>query len=72
VEWDAEIINERPNEMIAWRSLQGSLVSTAGSVHFKDAAEGRGTVIDVDLRYDAPGGAAGAAVAGWTAAGGAA
>jgi uncharacterized membrane protein len=65
IEWDAEIINERPNELIAWRSIDGSLVSTAGSVHFSDASVGPGTQIDVDLRYDAPGGAASAAVAGF-------
>jgi len=65
VEWEAEIVNERPDELIAWRSLEGSLVSTAGSVHFRDADNGRGTVIEVELRYDAPGGAAGAAVAGF-------
>jgi uncharacterized membrane protein len=65
IEWDAEIINERPNELIAWRSTDGSLVSTAGSVHFSDASVGPGTQIDVDLRYDAPGGAASAAVAGF-------
>ncbi len=34
VEWDAEIINERENEMVAWRSLPGGDIETAGSVHF--------------------------------------
>jgi uncharacterized membrane protein len=38
VEWDAEIINDRPNEVIAWRSLEGSDVNTAGSVHFESAS----------------------------------
>src|SRR5437764_523605 len=32
-EWNAEVINDRPNELIAWRSLPGSQVDTAGSVH---------------------------------------
>src|SRR5690348_70331 len=30
VEWDAEIITDRPNELIGWRSLPGSQVDTAG------------------------------------------
>jgi uncharacterized membrane protein len=42
VEWDAEIINERENELIAWRSLPGSDVDTAGSVHFSPAPGQRG------------------------------
>jgi uncharacterized membrane protein len=63
VEWDAEIINERPNELIAWRSLEGSEVRTAGSVHFRPAPAGRGTEIHVSLKYDPPAGKAGAFVA---------
>src|SRR2546423_15606848 len=42
VEWDAEIINEIPNELIAWKSLPGSDVDSAGSVRFKDAPGERG------------------------------
>ena len=34
VEWDAEIINEVENKLLAWRSLPGSDVVTAGSVNF--------------------------------------
>ncbi len=63
VEWDAEIINEIPNELIAWRSLDGSEVDNAGSVHFRTASGGRGTEVNVVLRYDPPGGAIGAVVA---------
>lgn len=56
VEWDAEIYNERPNEMIAWRSLEGADVTNAGSVHFEQAPGGRGTQVKVILNYNAPGG----------------
>lgn len=63
VEWDAEVYNEKENEMIAWRSLEGADVASAGSVHFTPAAAGRGTVVRVVLKYDPPGGAVGAAVA---------
>jgi uncharacterized membrane protein len=62
VEWDAEIHNELPNELIAWRSLPGSEVDHAGSVHF-DPLPGGGTEVRVILRYDPPGGRAGAVVA---------
>lgn len=66
VEWDAEIITERPNELIGWRSLEGSTVDTAGSVHFKAAPQGRGTEVKVVLSYNPPAGRVGHALA-WLA-----
>ncbi len=62
VEWDAEIHNEITNELIAWRSLPGSEVDHAGSVHFSPAGNGA-TEVRVILRYDPPAGRLGAAVA---------
>jgi uncharacterized membrane protein len=62
-EWDAEIHNETPGEMIAWRSLPGGDVATAGSVHFTPAMGGRGTEVRVNERFSLPGGQLGAAVA---------
>jgi uncharacterized membrane protein len=62
-EWDAEVINERESEMIAWRSLEGSEVNTAGSVHFERGLGGSGTDIRVTLKYDPPAGKMGAAIA---------
>ncbi|HSP36114.1 MAG TPA: SRPBCC family protein [Thermoanaerobaculia bacterium] len=62
-EWDAEIINEVPNELIGWRSVDGSRVDNAGSVHFTRAARGRGTEVHVILRYDPPAGIIGATIA---------
>ena len=60
-EWDAEIINEIPNELIGWRSVDGSNVNNAGSVHFNRTP--RGTEVKVVLRYDPPAGLVGAAIA---------
>lgn len=62
VEWDAEIINEIANELIGWRSLEGSQVENAGSVHFKDLP-GRGTEVRVLLQYNPPAGLVGATIA---------
>ncbi len=63
VEWDAEIYNEKENELIAWRSLEGADVDNAGSVRFESAPGGRGTVVRVSLKYDPPAGIIGAAIA---------
>ncbi|MDB6053738.1 MAG: cyclase/dehydrase [Verrucomicrobiales bacterium] len=56
VEWDAVVINETLNELIAWRTVEGSDVSHAGSVRFKPAPGNRGTEVTVKFEYDAPGG----------------
>lgn len=61
VEWDARIIKEIENERIAWQSVEGSTVATAGSVHFD--GDSRGTIVRVRLQYNPPAGKAGAAVA---------
>ena len=61
--WEAEIVNEIPNELIGWRSVDGSRVDNAGSVHFDRARGGRGTKVKVVLRYDPPAGKLGAAFA---------
>jgi uncharacterized membrane protein len=63
VEWDAEIISDVPNEMIAWRSLQGSDVANEGSVRFAAAPGDRGTEVRVEFLYEAPAGKLGAAIA---------
>jgi uncharacterized membrane protein len=62
VEWDAEIHNDVPGELLAWRSLPGSEVDHAGSVHFEPESSDY-TLVRVILRYDPPAGKLGAAVA---------
>ncbi len=62
-EWEAQIFNERPNELISWRSLGGSEVDTAGSIHFQPAPDGRGTEVRVVLKYNPPFGKLGSSVA---------
>ena len=63
VEWDAEIINEIPNELIGWRTLDGADVISAGSVRFKPAPGDRGTEVRVRLQYLPPAGKLGARLA---------
>jgi uncharacterized membrane protein len=63
LEWDAEIINERENELIAWQSLPGAAVPNAGSVWFEDAPGG-GTRLKVAMEVAAPAGELGVIVAG--------
>jgi len=60
VEWDAEIFNEIDNRLLAWRSLPGSDVITAGSVNFDAVRGGRSTQVSVNLQYQPPAGKTGA------------
>lgn len=63
VEWDAEVTEDQPNQLIAWRSLPGAQVDSAGSVRFEPATGGRGTLVRVSFSYNPPAGVVGAAVA---------
>lgn len=63
VAWEAEIINERESELIAWRSLPGGDIETAGSVHFRQLENDRGTAVVVSMKYNPPAGKLGATVA---------
>jgi uncharacterized membrane protein len=63
VEWQAEVIEEVPNELIAWQSLEDGGVDNAGVVRFMPAPGGRGTEIHLDMDYATPGGAVGATIA---------
>ena len=60
VEWDAEIVNEVPNEIIAWKSIRAPDVANAGAVNFSDAPDGRGTIVRVRMDYEPPAGRFGA------------
>ncbi len=62
IQWDAEIIKDVKNEMIAWQTVEGSSIDHAGSVHF-EAIEDGGTRMRVVLRYDPPADKLGAVIA---------
>lgn len=59
--WEAEIINDIPGQLIGWRSLPGSAMHHAGSVHF-DERDGR-THVRVVLEYAPPARYVGASLA---------
>ena len=64
VEWDAEIINEIQNKVLAWKSLPGGDVVSAGSVTFEPArGNDSGTQLTVTLQYEPPAGRFGRLVA---------
>jgi len=63
VTWDAELINDVPNEVIAWKTIDTKLIDHAGSVRFERAPDGRGTIVRVSMQYAPPAGEVGHALA---------
>lgn len=63
VEWDAQLVEDVPGELIAWRSQEGARVSNHGRVRFAPAPGDQGTEVHVEIRYDPPAGRVGAVVA---------
>jgi uncharacterized membrane protein len=66
VEWDAVIVNEVPNEIIAWKSIRDPDVANAGAVNFSDGPDGRGTIVRVTMDYESPAGRFGAMLTNFT------
>jgi uncharacterized membrane protein len=58
VEWDAEITKIVPNQLIAFKSLEGSAIEQAGLIHFTATSEGD-TCVDIKMSYNPPAGAIG-------------
>jgi uncharacterized membrane protein len=63
VEWDAEILEERENRRIAWRSMEGSEIRNDGVVLFEPLTGDRTTELRVRISYGMPAGRMGKAFA---------
>lgn len=53
--WESEIIEDKENEIIQWRSMPGSRVKNSGSLVLKEKEGGDATEATVELRYKPPG-----------------
>jgi uncharacterized membrane protein len=62
IEFDAEVTQIVPNQIFAWRTIEGSLVGHGGLVHFDTTADGR-TRIHIRMSYNPPGGWVGHGIA---------
>lgn len=61
--WNAEITREEQDSYIGWQSVEGSMVDNAGKVEFRDALNGSGTEITVEISYFPPAGSLGHGIA---------
>lgn len=62
IEFDAEVTDIVPNQVFAWRSVEGAPVAHAGIVRFEPADAG-GTRVHIRMSYNPPGGWLGHGVA---------
>lgn len=53
VEWEVEIVDDQPNERIAWRAVNRRL-RNGGWVEFRDAGAGRGTEVRAMIVIEPP------------------
>lgn len=63
LKWEAAIVADKPNERIAWRSLEGAELQNYGHVTFRPAPGARGTEVHVEFGFDPPLGVLGAGIA---------
>jgi uncharacterized membrane protein len=55
VKFDAELTRVIPNELLAWRTVEGSTVGHAGIIDFEPTPDGR-TLLNIRMTYNPPGG----------------
>jgi uncharacterized membrane protein len=54
VTWEAEIVDEEPGRVLAWRTVGDADVRHGGRVEFFEATGNRGTVVAARMSYESP------------------
>lgn len=62
-EWEAEIVDDVPGEVIAWCSTPDAALEHSGAVQFEPTPDQRGTLVRVEIEYQPPGGLIAASLA---------
>lgn len=63
LEWRAKLVEETPNEVLAWQSVQGSDIFNEGYLTFESVFNGQGTELHARIVYRPPAGEVGARIA---------
>lgn len=58
IDWEAEIVQEEENSLIAWQSLPEADIHNSGEVRFEDAPDGN-TIVEALISYRPPAGGIG-------------
>lgn len=63
--WTARLLEDRPDELIAWQSIEGTDIYNEGYVTFRPVFDGEATEMHVRIIYRPPAGEVGARIAGF-------
>lgn len=63
VQWVSRLVNDVPNELIAWTTVDADDFASTGSIRFLPEPGGRGTIVSATLQYNLTGGKVGTAIA---------
>lgn len=63
LEWNARLLEDRENELIAWQSVEGTDIYNEGYVAFHPVFDGEATELNVRIVYRPPAGEIGARIA---------
>jgi uncharacterized membrane protein len=63
VEWEVQLVEARPGQLLSWQTIGMSDITGHGRVEFTPAPGGRGTEVRASIAYQVPGGAVGARLA---------
>lgn len=64
LEWETELTQDVSNDHLAWQSLAEQPLQHSGRIQLRPAPSGRGTEVELELSYRAPGGRIGGMLAG--------
>lgn len=65
LEWDAEVVEEHPGELLRWRSVGDTALPNEGWVRFRPAPGDWGTSVTLRFVFDPPGGVVGEMAMQW-------
>lgn len=61
--WESDLIVDEPGQRLSWRTVGDLDLASAGTVHFRELAADRGTLVRVSIEYAPPGGTFGDVIA---------
>lgn len=59
MEWDTQIVEDRPGQVLRWESVEGAQIPNQGTVRFRPAPGDWGTEANLYFRFEPPGGTLG-------------
>ena len=59
LKWKSEITRDEVGEYLGWQSMEGSMIDNAGKVEFREALNGTGTELHIEIDYFPPAGSLG-------------